>query len=248
MAVAVLSPWPTTPAARAAAVACVKGGIAGGGSLTDDRVGQLGETSAALVERFAPDAPPAIKREAVLRAAGWMHARRPNPLQSVTTGSVRMDFRERHAAPDALLNSGARALLAPWRARRALKVEEVEPDVPRTAELGTTIMRCAFKDILPHTDTGFRWFGTVNGVELDTAWGQPASFAFWIPGDLMKDVVAVVVLRSIPAFTLGESVRLDRFGPAERYTYGNTDGMIRYTPVTFTGQFAVPNDFRAVLR
>ncbi len=124
MAIVILSPWPDTPAAVAAAVACVKGAIAGGASLPDDRARQLGETAAAVVERFAPDAPPAVKREAVIRAAGWIHARRPNPMQSITIGDMRMDFRERHASPDALRHSGARAMLLPWRARRALPIED----------------------------------------------------------------------------------------------------------------------------
>ena len=113
---------------------------------------------------------------------------------------------------------------------------------------GTTIMRCGFADALPHTDSQFRWVGTVNGVELDTTWDQPSSFAFWIPGNLMARVTAVQLLRSIPPGTLGAHVELSAFGPAEPYTFGNTAGMIRYTPVTFTGQFAPPNDFRAVLR
>ena len=126
MAVAVLSPWPTTPAALALAVACLKTGIAGGSGLADDRAAQLGETAAALVERFAPDAPAPIKREAVLRTAGYIFARVPRATQSVTAGSLRIDFRERHASPDALRHSGARAMLLPWRARRALAIEETD--------------------------------------------------------------------------------------------------------------------------
>ena len=34
-----------------------------------------------------------------------------------------MDFRERFYSPNALINSGARALLLPWRVRRALPAE-----------------------------------------------------------------------------------------------------------------------------
>ena len=110
---------------RPAAIACIKASIAGGADLTDDRAAALGEAASAVVERFAPDAPGAIKNEAVIRVAGWMHSRRPNPLQAISTGELRMDFRERFYSPDAMRNSGARALLTPWRIRRALPVEDL---------------------------------------------------------------------------------------------------------------------------
>ena len=126
MAAVVLSPFPGTSmvATRAAAVACVKASIAGGSGLTDQRAAALGESASALVERFAPDAPPEIRNEATIRIAGWMFARVPRPIQGVTVGSLRLDFRERFFAPDAMRNSGARALLTPWRTRRALPAEE----------------------------------------------------------------------------------------------------------------------------
>ena len=127
MASVVLSPFPgtTMTAQRPAAIACIKASIAGGSSLTDDRAAALGETASALVERFAPDAPGAIKNEAVIRVAGWMHAREPKPMQGITVGGMRLDFRERFFSPDALRNSGARPLLTPWRVRRALPAEDV---------------------------------------------------------------------------------------------------------------------------
>ena len=49
-----LTPWPTSPAALAAAVAEL------GGALGEDDatvVARLGATASALVERYAPDAP-----------------------------------------------------------------------------------------------------------------------------------------------------------------------------------------------
>ena len=109
---------------RAAAVLCIVETIAARPSLTDARAGQLGESASALVERFSPDAPQAIKNEAVIRTASWLFARKPRPAQSVAAGGLRLDFRERFYAPDGLRNSGARALLTPWRTRRALPVEE----------------------------------------------------------------------------------------------------------------------------
>ena len=109
---------------RPAAIACIKASISGGANLSDDRAAALGEAASALVERFAPDAPGAIKNEAVIRAAGWIHAREPRPVQAITIDTIRIDFRERFFAPNAMLNSGARALLMPWRVRRALPIED----------------------------------------------------------------------------------------------------------------------------
>ena len=126
MASVTLSPFPgvSMTAQRPAAIACIKASIAGGAKLSNDRAAALGETASALVERFAPDAPQAVKNEAVIRAAGWILSREPKPVQGLTIGgALRLDFRERFYSPDAMRNSGARALLAPWRTRRALPVE-----------------------------------------------------------------------------------------------------------------------------
>ena len=127
MASVVLSPFPgaTMTTQRPAAIACIKETINGGSQLSDDRIAALGEAASALVERFAPDAPGAIKNEAVIRAAGWMHAREPRPVQAITMDTVRLDFRERFYSPHVLVNSGARGLLQPWRVRRALPIEDV---------------------------------------------------------------------------------------------------------------------------
>ena len=125
MAAVSLSPFPgtTMTVQRPAAIACIKATIAGGASLSDDRAAALGEAASGLVERFAPDAPSAIKNEAVIRVAGWIHSREPKPVQGITVGGIRLDYRERFFSPDAMRNSGARALLSPWRTRRALPAE-----------------------------------------------------------------------------------------------------------------------------
>ena len=112
---------------------------------------------------------------------------------------------------------------------------------------GTTTMRCGFYDEIPHGQSTWRWVGTLNSVELDSSWVQPASFGFWIPGDLMLRVVGVVLLRSIHPGTPGDLVTLDAFGEPVPFMFGNTLGMARFTPIDFTGQFSVPNDFRAIL-
>ena len=40
---------------------------------------------------------------------------------------------------------------------------------------------------------------------------------------------------------------LGDFGPAEPYRFGDTLGLIRYTPLSFVGSFVIPNTYRAVL-
>ena len=123
-----LAPYPseTAVANRTAARACLRAGIVGGRStsLTDDRVDALGMAAGDIVTRFAPDAPVWVKNEAAIRVAGWLHAKRPNTMQSFAAETIRVDMRVRDRFPDALANSGARAILAPWRARRALPIED----------------------------------------------------------------------------------------------------------------------------
>lgn len=58
----------------------------------------------ALVLKHAPNAPDAIHSEAVVRAGGWLFD---------------MPAAQRTAAGDVLRNSGALALLLPWRVHRA---------------------------------------------------------------------------------------------------------------------------------
>ena len=125
MAAVTLSPFPTATmtVSLASALVCLKMSIAGGTKLTDDRAAALGNAASALVERFAPDAPQSIRNEATIRIAGWVYAREPKPVQGITVGGIKLDFRERFFAPDAMRNSGARALLTPWRTRRALPAE-----------------------------------------------------------------------------------------------------------------------------
>ncbi len=71
----------------------------------------------ALVERYAPDAPAGVKREAVIRAAGWV-AQAPSAGQRrEDTGDVSTGFSP--TMTGCLSASGAKGLLAPWRVRRA---------------------------------------------------------------------------------------------------------------------------------
>lgn len=96
-------------------------------TISDARIDALGAAASAEVERFSPDAPNATRCEATLRLAAWLHVRQPRPYKSIGAGSVRLDYViERNPSPNGLTNSGARALLEPWRVRRALAIEEPE--------------------------------------------------------------------------------------------------------------------------
>ena len=114
MAVATLSPWPTTSAALASATACLRGAI---GATDDPTAQRLGSTAAALVERYAPSAPQAIKNEAVIRCAGWLHEAPAGGVRSEATGEIRTSYMP--SATGALRSSGAMGLLSPWKVRRA---------------------------------------------------------------------------------------------------------------------------------
>ena len=113
MAVAVLAPWPTTPAALANARACLGGAIGVTDEPTLDRLGP----AAALVERYAPDAPSAIKNEATIRCAGWLVQQPAAAVRSESVGDIRTSYAPTHTG--ALRHSGAMALLSPWAVRRA---------------------------------------------------------------------------------------------------------------------------------
>ena len=117
-----LSPWPAATAvqSRAAAIARVRLAVIGNDSssdLSDDRVGEVGEAAAALVERAAPAAPQAIRDEAVIRCAGYLLQADFATIDSETIGPRTVSYITNHAA--AFRNSGAAGLLSPWRVRRA---------------------------------------------------------------------------------------------------------------------------------
>ena len=106
-----LSPWPTTPAAITAATAA----LATACGCSEDVAGRLGPVVAELVERFASGAPPAVKSEAVVRAAGWLAGNKPG-LRKVNVRSVDIEY---SGGQSALRHSGAMSLLSPFKIRRA---------------------------------------------------------------------------------------------------------------------------------
>ena len=79
---------------------------------------RLHGVSVALVQRYAPDAPPAVQDEAVIRCAGWLAESPAGAIRSETTGDVRTVFDVARAS-SALRHSGAMGLLTAWKVRRA---------------------------------------------------------------------------------------------------------------------------------
>ena len=130
MAVAVLSPWPSTPVASAAAVTCLRESISlfantDPAHLSDATYIRLGSAASALVERDAPLAPQAIKNEAVIRAAGFLAQSSPaHAMVGEESGNWKYDATR--AGIGALRHSGAMALLSPWKIRRAGRISEAD--------------------------------------------------------------------------------------------------------------------------
>ena len=110
-----LSPWPSSEGARVLAAQHLCEALDGG--LADDRVDALGATAAALVERYAPAAPQAVRDEAVIRTAGYLADQPAASLTMMTLGPMTHQFAP--ARQSALRHSGAMALLSPWKVRRA---------------------------------------------------------------------------------------------------------------------------------
>ena len=111
-----LSPWPARTATASLAVAIAELGRALGED--DEHVtARLGATAAALVERYAPDAPEPSKCEAVIRCAGWLREAPAYGARAESEGEISTTFSP--SMTGALRASGAMALLSPWKVRRA---------------------------------------------------------------------------------------------------------------------------------
>ena len=111
-----LSPWPARTATASLGEAIRVLGAALGED--DDHVtARLGATAAALVERYAPDAPQAIKDEAVIRASGWLRMSPSYGARMESEGEISTTFSP--SATGALRASGGMSLLSPWKIRRA---------------------------------------------------------------------------------------------------------------------------------
>lgn len=120
MASVTLSPWPTTPAALAAAIAYLRANCAGRTSNDDATAGQLGEAAAALIEREAPGAPQAVKNEAAVRVIGYLsEAAFGGVIRETSVGNKAAEYTPFNQQAAIFRNSGAKGLLSPWKVRNA---------------------------------------------------------------------------------------------------------------------------------
>ena len=71
----------------------------------------------ALVDRYAPDAPVAVKDEATIRCAGWLAQAPRGGQRREDQGDISTSYTP--ASTGALRSSGAMSLLSPWKIRNA---------------------------------------------------------------------------------------------------------------------------------
>ena len=83
---------------------------------TPEEAGRLLEVTVELVNRYAPLAPSAIRREAIIRTAGWLLETPTNGIRSQSVGPLSADYSP--SMVSALRHSGSMALLSPWKIRR----------------------------------------------------------------------------------------------------------------------------------
>ena len=110
-----LSPWPDDAQEVAAALVEIRAFVET--ALSDTALKRLGAVGAALVERYAPMAPQAIRDEAVIRCLGWLASRPHDSRLSQDAVGVQTSWSPGQLS--ALRHSGAMALLSPWKVRRA---------------------------------------------------------------------------------------------------------------------------------
>ena len=88
--------------------------------IDETRAGTLLEMALARAGQYAPTAPAAVSNEAVIRFAGYMNEANFGALRDENVGPLSATYQSSHA--NAWRNSGAAALLSPWRVRRAGRI------------------------------------------------------------------------------------------------------------------------------
>ena len=92
--------------------------IGGGG-----RVAEVAQTALVLCHTYAPGTPDEILRESAIRVTAWLIGTRPNARSEKKSdpsgAALDITFQNQSTTPNALRNSGALSLLAPYKVRRA---------------------------------------------------------------------------------------------------------------------------------
>ena len=99
------------------AVTITEAALAEAVAVTRAQAARLLPVAAALVVRYAPDAPDVMQNEAVIRACGYLSQQPESAQRSDRIGDVATSWQPAHLG--ALRHSGAMALLSPWKVRRA---------------------------------------------------------------------------------------------------------------------------------
>ena len=112
-----LTPWPSTPAALAAARVTLTAGIGSpDGDFSDGLLDMLGSVASATVEDYAPAAPQALRDSACIRLAGYLYSADFGAVERESIGPRDVSYMRNHG--DAFRRSGAAMLLTRWRVRR----------------------------------------------------------------------------------------------------------------------------------
>ena len=118
---AALSPWPEDGPGRLEAIARLRQAVSGRTLDSDSAANNLGLAASAMVERYAPTAPQALKDEALIRFAGYLAGSDYGGIVSETSvASAQVEYTVNHS--NAWRHSGAGMLLTNWKIRRAGKI------------------------------------------------------------------------------------------------------------------------------
>ena len=85
--------------------------------LSATEAARLAPVVSAMVDKYAPDAPLVLRREAAIRVAGWLADSPVSSLRSTTVGPVSFDFAPSQRG--AMLHSGAKSILYSYRMKTA---------------------------------------------------------------------------------------------------------------------------------
>ena len=114
MALTPLVPWPTSAAALINARERVeKQAIS---AKDDEIVDSICEATAEVIQKYAPLAPQAVKDEAFMRLAAYMHSK-VDLVTRERDGEMEMEYDLNASA--LFRRCGAQGLLSPWKIRRA---------------------------------------------------------------------------------------------------------------------------------
>ena len=85
--------------------------------INEQRAGRLLDVATEMVDRYAPDAPPSVLNEAVVRVCGYLAQQPSDARREHVVGAISSSWVA--TSTSALRHSGAMSLLSPWKVRRA---------------------------------------------------------------------------------------------------------------------------------